>query len=306
MPSFLADTAALIARLTGQRELFADEDSLKRHVARGAAEPAARPSALMRRNFDVTLETHRGHEVYTIAPRFAVPRGHVVYLHGGAYVNAISRWHWSFIARMSRKLGMSFTVPLYPRAPRHDCETASDFLLSVWRDLAAAHDPSSVVVMGDSCGGGLSMSLAMQARAANLPPPAGLVLVSPWLDVTASHPMQAEVEKSDPLLMREGLAAAGRWYAGTLALDDPRVSPLHGDLADLPPTLMLCGTRDILIADARNFAARARAEGAPVTYHEEPGLMHVYPLLMFPESRRAQASIVHFVRERVAGPESAP
>jgi len=105
---------------------------------------------------------------------------------------------------------------------------------------------------------------------------------------------------------REGLAAAGRWYAGPLAVDDPRVSPLHGDLAGLPPTLMLCGTRDILIADARNLAARARAESAPVTYHEEPGLMHVYPLLMFPESRRAQASIVHFVRERVAGREPTP
>jgi acetyl esterase/lipase len=301
MPSLLADTAAIVAKLTGQRRQFAHEEALARHVARGGAEPPARPGALMRRSFDIVRETRHGHDVYTLTPRNAAPRGHIVYLHGGAYVNAISRWHWSFIARLAGKLGMGFTVPLYPRAPRHDCEAAGDFLLSVWRDLVADRDPSSLVVMGDSCGGGLSLSLAMQARAAGLPRPAGLVLVSPWLDVTASDPAQEEIEKTDPLLMRSGLAAAGRWYAGALAPHDPRVSPIHGEIEGLPPTLMFCGTRDILISDARRLAARAATEGAAVEFHEEPGLMHVYPLMVFPESRKAQGRIVQFVRDTVAG-----
>jgi acetyl esterase/lipase len=304
LPSFVANAAAIVARLTGQRRQFAHEDALARHVARGGAAVASRPTASMRRKFDITLETCHGHEVYTLAPRTQPSRGHVVYLHGGAYVNPISRWHWAFIARLVDKLGITFTVPLYPRAPQHDCVAASNFLLSVYRDLVASRDASDLVVMGDSAGGGLTMSLALQARAANLPAPAGLVLVSPWLDVAMSDPAQEEIERIDPLLMRPGLAAAGRWYAGALPAHDPRVSPIHGELGGLPPTLLFCGTRDILLSDARRLAARAAAEGVEVEYHEAPGLMHVYPLMVFPESRRAQERIVSFVREAIASGQS--
>jgi acetyl esterase/lipase len=80
---------------------------------------------------------------------------------------------------------------------------------------------------------------------------------------------------------------------------DPRVSPLYGDIAGLPPILMFCGTHDILLTDARRLAARAVAEGAAIEYHEAPGLMHVYPLLFFPESREAQDRIIDFVRATV-------
>jgi acetyl esterase/lipase len=300
MPSLLADVAAIVARLAGVRRQFAHEDALKRHVARGRAETPARPSASMRRKFDIALETRHGHEVYTLTPRSQASRGHVVYLHGGAYVNAISYWHWAFIARLADKLGMTFTVPLYPRAPEHDCAATSGFLLSVYRDLIAARDPSGLVVMGDSAGGGLTMSLAIQSASAGLPMPAGLVLVSPWLDVSTSDPVQREIERVDPLLMRAGLAAAGRWYAGEMETHDPRVSPIHGEIAGLPPTLLFCGTRDILISDARRLVARAAAEGVEVEYHEEPGLMHDYPLMVFPESRKARDRIVGFVRETIA------
>ncbi|NWG24127.1 MAG: alpha/beta hydrolase fold domain-containing protein, partial [Pseudorhodoplanes sp.] len=255
VPSFLANTANVVVRIAGLRRQFAHEDARARHVARGGARTPARPSAAMRRRFDIAVEARHGHEVYTVAPRSGSPGGHVVYLHGGAYVNPISRWHWAFIARLAERLGMTFTVPLYPRAPEHDCAAASAFLLSVYGDLVASRDASDLVVMGDSAGGGLSLSLATQARAAKLPAPAGLVLVSPWLDVAVSDPAQERIERLDPLLMRRGLAAAGRWYAGTMATHDPRVSPIHGDLAGLPPTLLFCGTRDILLSDARRLVA---------------------------------------------------
>jgi acetyl esterase/lipase len=39
----------------------------------------------------------------------------------------------------------------------------------------------------------------------------------------------------------------------------------------------------------------ADAGGVPVEYHEEDGLIHAYPLLFFPESRKARDRIMHFV-----------
>ncbi len=61
-----------------------------------------------------------------------------MYIHGGAYVEGIFRWHWYFIGWMVERLGMPFTVPLYPLAPEHDCAAASAFVLGVYRDLLAA------------------------------------------------------------------------------------------------------------------------------------------------------------------------
>lgn len=55
----------------------------------------------------------------------------------------------------------------------------------------AAHravDPSHIVLAGDSAGGGLSLALLQVIRDAELPMPAGGVLVSPWCDLTHSFP----------------------------------------------------------------------------------------------------------------------
>jgi acetyl esterase/lipase len=299
MASFTAQTAAFAVHLAGLRRKFAREQSLVRHIGHGRARPA-RPSAWMWRKLDISLEQRYGHEIYTVAPRSGASTGNVIYFHGGAYVEGILRWHWGFIARMVKRLGMTFTVPLYPRAPKHDCAAASAFVLAIYRDLLARYPQSQVIVMGDSAGGGLTMSLAMQAISAGINRPAGLVLLSPWLDVTTSDPMQQEIERVDPLLMCAGLKAAGRWYAGAMATDDPRVSPLHGPIAGLPPILVFCGTHDILVTDARRLAERAAAEGANIEYHEEHELMHVYPLMPFPEARKARDRIVSFVREIMA------
>jgi monoterpene epsilon-lactone hydrolase len=298
MASLLAQGTAMVVRLTRIGGRFADEQTLAEHLKHSRVGPEP-PTAGMRRRFDVSSKTLNGYEVYTVAPRSGRVPGTVMYIHGGAYVEGIFLWHWYFIAEMVERLRMAFVVPLYPLAPENDCAATSAVMLGVYRDFLAHGDPSQLVLMGDSAGGGLAMSLTMQAMSAGLPKPAALVLISPWLDVTMTDPAQQELEKVDPLLVRAGPKAAGRWYAGAMSTADPRVSPLYGDIAGLPPILMFCGTHDILVTDARRLAARAVAEGAAIEYHEAPGLMHVYPLLFFPESREAQDRIIGYVRDTV-------
>jgi monoterpene epsilon-lactone hydrolase len=298
MASLIARATAFAIRLAGIRKYFADENALADHIRRTRRGPA-RPSALMKRRFGISSQTRHGYEVYAVAPRAGRSAGNVIYIHGGAYVYDIRWWHWRFIAGMVDRLGMTFTVPLYPLAPEHDCAAVSAFVLAVYRDLLAGQDPSQPVIMGESAGGGFAVSLTKQATSVGFSKPAALVLMSPWLDVTMSDPAQEQIEKVDPVLMRPGAKAAGRWYAGSMPTTDPRVSPIYGEIAGLPPALMFCGTCDILVTDARRLAARAAVEGADVEYHEEAGLMHAYPLLFFPESRKAQDRIVHYVRDAI-------
>jgi monoterpene epsilon-lactone hydrolase len=297
--SLVARASAFGIRLLRIGSPYVSEEALAHHIEHNRIGPVPPPRAMLRR-FDVSSHLYRGREVFTVGPkpgrRNASPAqpGQVLYLHGGAFVEGLFWWHWYFIARMVERLGMTFTVPLYPLAPEHDAATIGPFTLDLYRQLLADRS-EPWVIMGDSAGGGLATALTQQATAAGLTPPAALVLLSPWLDLTMTDPAQEALEAIDPLLSRAGPGAAARWYAGAWPTTDPRVSPMFGDIAALPRTLVFCGTHDILVADARRFTALAAAAGVPVEYHEEDGLIHAYPLLFFPESRQARDRIMHFV-----------
>ena len=84
---------------------------------------------------------------------------------------------------------------------------------------------------------------------------------------------------------------------GDLSLDDPRISPLFGDLEDLPPIAIFSGTSDILLVDGRRLAAKLTEEGMPKhAYHEYDGMFHVWMLFPIPEGKRARAETVEFIR----------
>lgn len=300
MSSLPARVMALAIRLTGRRRNLARGD-LDPEAAIAKRPHPARPTRALRRHLSVTWALSDGFEVYTLAPRRAARTGRVIYFHGGAYTSPITRIHWRFLGRMVEATGLTVVVPLYPLTPEHTCAETLAFALSVYRANLEAGSGPPVALMGDSAGGGLALSLAMQVRDAGLPRPGGLVLISPWLDVATDDPAQERIEPSDVMLMRPGVRTLGRWYAGEWALSDERVSPLFGTLRGLPPIELLCGSHDILVADARRLAARARSEGIPLSYHEEPDLMHVYPLLGLPESHRVEARIARFLGEVARG-----
>jgi acetyl esterase/lipase len=307
MTSLVARASAFGIWLLRIGSPYVSEEALAHHIKHKRIGPVPPPRAMQRR-CKVSLRLHRGRKVFTVGPKPSRPvqPGQVLYLHGGAFVEGIFFWHWYFIARMVERLGMTFTVPLYPLAPEHDAAATGPFTLDLYRELVGER-PEPWVIMGDSAGGGLATALTQQAAAADLTAPAALVLLSPWLDLTMTDPAQVTLEKVDPLLSRAGPEAAGRWYAGAWPTADPRVSPMFGDIATLPRTLMFCGTHDILVADARRFAALADAAGVPLEYHEEEGLIHAYPLLFFPESRKARDRIMHFLNAAVgAAPPGLP
>ena len=144
---------------------------------------------------------------------------------------------------------------------------------------------------GDSAGGGLTAATLMAARDAGLPLPARALLICPWLNAEPDHPDQAIIEPRDAILTRSGIADAGRIYADTLPVQDPRVSPVHGDWSGFPPLYVLSGGDDILVADARALQARLPDH----VYQEEAGMIHDWPIFTFPESRAAQKRMAAFI-----------
>jgi acetyl esterase/lipase len=117
-----------------------------------------------------------------------------------------------------------------------------------------------------------------------------LILICPWLNANPNDPAQPAIEPRDAILTLNGIMDCGKMYADDLAIDDPRVSPIFGEWDRLPPILCFGGGDDILVTDARALKARS----PEIQYDERAGLIHVWPILPFPESRAAQNSMASF------------
>jgi acetyl esterase/lipase len=292
VPSFTARAFQSLMSVIFARRLPQDEATLRRALRQSRRAGAGDPPRGLYRQCAVEVRQVGDQRIVSVSPREGGPvRDQVLYLHGGGYVNPPAGLHWRFIARLTKTLGVTCTVPLYPLAPEHECNEGIAFAGEAFRRLADESGAENLVVMGDSAGGGLALAMLQQEKVK----PAGLILNAPWLDAGVSDPSQVEIETHEWLLNRVTLRTWGKWWAGARDLSDPMVSPLFGDLNRLPPTLLFCGSADILVADSRRLVA---AQPNTIKYIEEAGLMHVYPLLAFlPETRRAWAEIDRFVDE---------
>ncbi|GGG70752.1 esterase [Kocuria dechangensis] len=287
-----AQAVALRARLSPHREI----EALR---GRPYPEPAAIPKDL-ERSHHVSREEVAGRPVLRLTPRAGADGTHLVYLHGGAFVMPLLTAHWWIIRELVKDTGTTVTVPLYRLAPEGDADEGYDFLAAAWASLVASPGAEQIVVAGDSAGGNLAIGLAMALRDAGSRTPDHVVAFSPALDVTASHPAVRELDPHDPMLSVDEVQPLCAAWAGARELTDPLVSPLYGDVAGLPPVHVVQGGRDILAADALEFARSLQRAGNTGRLIYEPGAFHVYVGAWWtPEARRA----TQHVRSLLAGPD---
>lgn len=227
----------------------------------------------------------------------------VVYVHGGGYCIGSLNSHRSMLTHLASALGGRVLAVDYRLAPEHPFPAALDDACAAYRwVLAGGTDPARVVVAGDSAGGGLTVATLVALRDAGVPLPAAGVCLSPWTDLTLSGATIAEKADDDPMVHAEDLAHWAAAYAG--ADHDPGapgLSPLFADLSGLPPLLVEVGTAEVLLADARRLAERARAVGVDVTLFEGEDLIHVWHFFAgaVPEADEGIARVGRFIGERV-------
>jgi len=256
-----------------------------------AAGPAKAPRRIASR-YDIEDAALAGTRTFRLRCKEREPERRVLYLHGGAYLFSLMRAHWGVFAALADGSDAEIVAPLYPLAPEHHVEDGLSAAFRAYKALAADVGAANIVLAGDSSGGGLALALAHRLRDLGEPLPAALVLFAPWLDATLGDPAQPALAETDPMLSIEQLREAGRMWAGELDPSDLSASPLLGDQSGLPPSLVLVGTRDLLLSDARRFAERAGG----VELREYPGMFHGWIAAPIPEARHAIDAAATFIR----------
>jgi epsilon-lactone hydrolase len=213
-----------------------------------------------------------------VRPRGALDESSaLVYFHGGGYVVCTPADYRGLTGLLAAAFGARVIVVDYRLAPEHPYPAALDDARAVWRAMSTELEltPERVAVAGDSAGGGLTLALALGLRDAGAPLPAALGLIAPWLDLVPDIAGTRPPDPGDVLLNRALLNRFARAYlAGGTPPDTLAVSPLHAELAGLPPTIVHTSEHDLLRPDGEAFVARAKRARLPVEHEALPELWH--------------------------------
>lgn len=197
----------------------------------------------------------------------------VFYGFGGGFIQGSPFEDLTIAAPLCAMTGARLIVPAYRLAPEHPWPAAVNDGFAVYRTMAAR--PFAIV--GESAGGNLALALMLRARAAGLPLPGSVALLSPWCDLGNSGDSLIFNDGRDPLLSAQGSWQAARHYAGDHPVDDPDISPVYGAYdADFPPFMLTTGTRDLHLSQAVQLSQVLRDCGARVDLQVWEGLWHVF------------------------------
>ena len=246
--------------------------------------------------------TVAGVPVVRVQPPMGGTNGTLIYLHGGAYALGSAKGYRGLVAHLAAAAGMTAIIPDYSRAPEARYPIALEEMVAVCsRLLEDGLDPKSTVIAGDSAGGGMTLALAMALRDRGIAAPAALGLICPWanlaIDIDHLRP-----RLRDPLILPSMTAEWAPQYAGTVDPMSPGISPVYGDMTDLPPIVMQTAADDPIRCDALDTARAVAATGTGIVDHRVfDNLWHVFHLQIsvLPEAREAVADLGAKLRSHV-------
>ena len=251
---------------------------------------------------DVRRTEFAGMRAEWLTPQAPVRGKAMLYLHGGAYVFGNCTTHRQLVSYVARACGIRALVVEYRLAPENPFPAAIEDSVAAYRALRdEGYGPGDIVLAGDSAGGGLVMALLLSLREAGEEMPAGAVMLSPWLDLTASGESMTTRAKRDPWFKPPDMPIIASYYCEEDEYRNPLVSPVFADVGGLPPIYIQVGDDEILLSDSTRIAEKLEAAGGDVTLEIWPNMFHVFQVFVhqMPESREAIDKLVPFVRSRL-------
>ncbi len=220
----------------------------------------------------------------------------LINLHGGGFnSDSGSLTETIPIANLTR---MKVVAVLYRLAPEHPFPAGVDDAVAVYKELLKTYKPAHIALYGTSAGAIMTPEVVMRLRQLGLPLPGALGVFSGMGDFSRdgdSQAMYALNGLSGPLAPPQPHPHKPE-YIGSADPRNPVLSPLFGDLSNMPPTLFITSERDLLLSGTtildRAFLRAGNDNDQLVVFE---GLPHAFwNDATLPESKEADGIMAHF------------
>jgi epsilon-lactone hydrolase len=266
-------------------------------------------SAVARKLYPVNVEeaTIAGVRTDIITPLVAVGGSTpgnsrvLINLHGGGFnSDSGSLIEGVPIANLAR---IKIVSVYYRLAPENPFPAAVDDVIAVYKELLKTYPPHNIGIYGTSAGAILTVEVAVRLKRLGLPLPAALGFFSGLADFSrvgdsrqmfALNGLPGRMEPVDSNHLPDDQ------YVGKTDRKDPDLSPIFSDLHGMPPTLLITGTRDMLLSDTARFhraLLHAGDDAQLVVFEAMPHAFWYH--FEFPETAEALQFMADFFDQKV-------
>ncbi len=227
----------------------------------------------------VESTTLGGVPVFIVTPAHTPARNAnrlMVNTHGGAYVFNPGRASLLEPAVIAATCGIKVIEVDYRMPPEHPFPAASDDAIAVWKAALDMVPAANIGISGGSAGGGLALSTVLRAKQEGLTPPAAIAVQTPWCDLApVGDSLKVHEWVDNVLITYDAIGSRGAaLYAGDQDITNPLLSPLRGDVTGFPPTMLVSGTRDLLLSQVVLMHRKLRKAGVHAELHLVEGASH--------------------------------
>ena len=259
------------------------------------------PSKKHREKFGITTEVFQKYPVHFYGtPKDGDPI--LYFCHGGGFVAGMFKVYYEAIGALQKELNFPAIVPDYPMPPEQDVLAMRAWALTHFKKVTAEFPKSPIILAGDSAGANMALALA-QDLVEELGPQAkneimALYLLYGWFDLSRTEKEYPD-NREEVLLEGPYMPKATDRFRGAIASVDPRISPLFGDMRELPLTRIISADKDMLYAESLALDMRLTQNDCAYTHNIHYGYGHDFWLFPTPDGKRATREMAEMMKAEV-------
>lgn len=252
----------------------------------------------IKRSYLISTRKFGAKEIATFERKEKVEKNHIIFFHGGAYIFEASPNHWKLAEEIVKGSFCRMTLVDYPLAPEYDYKETFEMVSGAYEMLIKQYPGDNFILMGDSAGGGLALAFNQKLiKEKHEELPVKMILLSPWLDITMSNSNIKNLEASDYILTVNMLRNAGMKYSNGDDQDQYLLSPINGELKDIPRTMVFFGTEELFHADCIRLKSMIDFDTQSIVFREYQKMQHDWAIFPLPESKQVVNEICEFIND---------
>ena len=218
------------------------------------------------------------------------PRDRIVlYIHGGGFVTGCSEARRGLTAHIAGKLGFNVVSIDYRLAPEHPFPAGAEDCLAAYRALLDYFPAGKIVLLGESAGGNLALSLLVQIKEEGLPFPAACFAIAPTVQYDRELPSYRSNLPTDCIVTN---LLDEVWDVYLRSRDeevcaDPVAAPYHGDFSGCTPVVLWASESEVLLDDSLLMFEKLKEQKVTTKLYLRRGMMHTWLIIpALPEAKK--------------------